>query len=226
MYHNSTPLSWKLIDVRSCTYLFRKGIVIWMRKNTTLETHTHYYPNCTESRQCRNPCHLKWTSISPQIPVNPLPPPFHPHPSSPSPYACCLITATQRNSYLKTTVCSMAPRHCTIFVVIITSTLSSRWRFGSCKDTLALDDCIERLCVRTHYCTLCTYKTLTDTYHTHYIFRQHTHSDATLCFAWPCLPVGCFTSKQHAKCTPGDRLAWTILYRGFPTRMVYLKHDI
>lgn len=33
--------------------------------------------------------------------------------------------------YLKTTVCSMAPRHCTIFFVIITSTCSSKCRLGS-----------------------------------------------------------------------------------------------
>lgn len=34
-------------------------------------------------------------------------------------------------NYLKTTVCSMAPRHCTIFFVIITSTCSSKCRLGS-----------------------------------------------------------------------------------------------
>lgn len=35
--------------------------------------------------------------------------------------------------HLKATVCNMAPKHCTMLVVIKTSTCSSRWRFGSWK---------------------------------------------------------------------------------------------
>ena len=34
-------------------------------------------------------------------------------------------------NHLNATVCSMAPRHCTMLVVIRTSTCSSRWRLGS-----------------------------------------------------------------------------------------------
>ena len=47
--------------------------------------------------------------------------------------------------YLKTTVCSMAPRHCTMFFVIITSTCSSRWRLGSWNKRKAWD---EHMCLQ------------------------------------------------------------------------------
>jgi len=43
------------------------------------------------------------------------------------------IHKQNREFHLKTTVCSIAPRHCTMLDVISTLTCSSRWRFGSCN---------------------------------------------------------------------------------------------
>lgn len=50
-------------------------------------------------------------------------------------------TRAHATIYLKTTVSSIAPKHCTILFCMSASTFSSKCRFGSCLPTFLMANC-------------------------------------------------------------------------------------